>query len=103
MLLRVDSARARHLDDIAAPLAFRAVELDVAAAPARAFPRSERQVLHFADADVAEHRNPFRLHEDVVGRLRPAEFSETRPLSRGRLVPMRLAGNVMHALFPPRP
>ena len=102
MLLGIERAGARHLDDVAAPFAFGAVELDVGAAAAGALPRRERQVLHLADADVAEHRDAFRLHEVVVGRLRPAELAEAGALAAGRLVPVRLAGNVMHGPSPRR-
>src|ERR1700694_5237620 len=100
MLFGVERARARHLDHIAAPFSFRAVELDVAAAPARALPRCERKILHFADADIAEHRNAFRLHEGVIRRLRSTELAETSALSAGRLMPVSLARNVMHAPSP---
>ena len=100
VLLGIERARARHLDDVAAPLAFGAVQLDVAAAPAGAFPWGQRKILHLADADVAEHRDAFRLHEDVVGRLRPAELAEAGALAAGRLMPVRLARDVMHGRSP---
>src|SRR5580704_9015923 len=95
MLLGVERAGARHLDDVAAPFAFGAVELDVGAAAAEALPRRQRQVLHLAHPDVAEHRNAFRLHEQVVGRLRASELAEAGALAGGGLVPMA-AGDIMH-------
>src|SRR5262249_42628080 len=100
VLLGVQRARAGHFDDVATPFAFGAMKLDVGAASAGALPRSERQVLNLADADVAEDRNALRLHEVVVGRLRAAELAEARAFAAGRLVPMGGAWNVMHVLSP---
>src|SRR5206468_11631950 len=96
VLFGIERAGARHLDDVVAPFAFGAVELDVAAAAAGALPWRQRQVLHLADADVAEHRDAFRLHEVVVGRLRPAELAEAGALAAGRLMPMGRAWDIMH-------
>src|SRR6185436_20448013 len=88
VLFGIERARARHLDDVAAPFAFGAVQLDVGAAAAGALPRRQRQVLHLADADVAEHRNAFRLHEDLVCRLLLAKKKEASALAAVRLVTM---------------
>src|SRR5204863_55264 len=57
VLLGVERARGRDLHDIAAPLGLGAVKLDIVAAAAGALPGRERQVLHFAYADAAEHRD----------------------------------------------
>ena len=103
MLLRVERAAPRHLDEIAAPFGFRAVKLDIGALAAQALPRHEGQVLHLADADIAETGNALGLHELVIGGLHPAPFAVAGPLSAGRLVPMNLARYIMHCclfLFP---
>src|SRR5436190_6318741 len=100
VLLGVQRAGARHLDDVVAPFAFGAVELDVAAAAAGALPWRQRQVLHLADADVAKYRDAFRLHEVVVGRLRPAELAKAGALAAGGLMPVSRAWNVMHEPSP---
>src|SRR5262249_17095924 len=96
MLLRIERAGARHLDHVAAPLALGAVQLDVGPLAAQPFPGSKWKILDLADADVAIDRDAFRLHEQVVGRLRPPELAETRPIDSRRLVPMRPAGQFMH-------
>src|SRR5215472_13403368 len=98
VLLGVERAGARHLDDVTAPFPLGAVELDVGAAPAKAFPRGERQILHLAHADVAEDRNALRFHEQVVRRLRPTELAEARAPAGGRLVPVA-AWDIMHGGF----
>src|SRR5437773_10949519 len=67
VLLGIERARGRNLHDIAAPLGFGAVELDIVAAPAGALPGRERQVLHPADPDAAEHGDTLGFHEGVVG------------------------------------
>ena len=71
---------ARHFDDVAAPFALGAVQLNIAAAPAQARPWLQRQVLHFAHADVAVNRNAFGFHEQIIWRLRSAEFAEAGAL-----------------------
>src|SRR5262249_45801676 len=96
MLFGIESAGPRHLADVAAPFAFGAVQLDVCALAARPRPRGERQVLRLAHADIAEDGDAFRLHEQVVGRLRPTELAEAGTVDAGRLVPMRPAGQFMH-------
>src|SRR6267378_1788143 len=45
-------------------------------APAGALPGRERQVLHFADPDAAEHGNALGLHEGVVGSRLLPELAE---------------------------
>src|SRR5665213_1787420 len=95
MLLGIEGAARRHLDDIAAPFALGAEELDVAAAPAKTAPFGERQVLHLADADVAIDRDALALHELVVGRGGTAEFAVAGFPAAGRLVPMNLAGGIV--------
>jgi hypothetical protein len=92
----IECAGARHLDDVAAPFALGAVQLDIAALAAQTLPRCERQVLHLAHPDIAVDRNAFRFHEQVIGRLRAAEFSETGAVAAGRLMPMRPAGQFVH-------
>src|SRR5215475_5552701 len=91
-------AGTRHFDHVAAPLSFGAVQLDIGAAPAHAAPGGQRQVLHAAHADVAKHRNALLLHEQVVGRLGPAELAEAGALPGVRLVPVHAARYVMHGL-----
>ena len=98
MLFRIERAGARHLDHVAAPFSFGAVELNVGAAPAEPAPRGERQVLHAPHPDVAKDRNPFGFHEQVVRRLRPAEFAEAGAASARGFMPVRLAGNVVHRI-----
>ena len=88
VLFRIERAGARHLDDVAAPFALGAVELDVGALAAQALPGLHRQVEHGLDADVAEDRDAVRLHEQVVGRLRTAEFADAGAVDAGRFVPV---------------
>src|SRR5260370_688900 len=82
VLLGLECARARHLDHVAPPFALGAVKLNISAAAAEPSPRRQRQVLHLADPDIAKHRNALGLHEEVVGRLRPAELAEAGALAR---------------------
>ena len=96
VLFRIERARSRHLDDVAAPFALGAVELDIATFAAQPLPRRKRQILHLAHADIAVDRNAFRFHEQVIGRLRPAELAEARPIVAGGLVPMGSAGEFVH-------
>src|SRR6476660_683274 len=96
MLLRIECTGARHLDDVAAPFALGAVQLDEAAFTAQPLPGRERQVLYLAYADVAVDRNAFRFHEQVIGRLRPAELSEAGAVAAGGFMPMRPAGQFVH-------
>ena len=100
VLFDVERARRRHLDDVAAPLALGAVELDEVAAPAHAFPGDERQVLHLADADAAKHRNAFLFHERVVGCRLLAELAEAGFLVACRFVPVTAVLVVRHFLTP---
>ena len=95
VLLGIEGAARRHLDHVAAPLALGAIELDVAAAPARALPRHQREVLDLADPDVAEHRNAFRFHEGVVRGRELLELAESGPIVAGRFVPVGLVRNFM--------
>src|ERR1700736_5219706 len=96
MLLDIERAGARHFDDVTAPFALGAVKLNVAAAPAQARPWLQRQVLHFAYTDVAVNRNALGFHEQIVRSLRPAEFAKAGALEARRLMPMNLAGDLMH-------
>src|SRR5262249_44685689 len=89
-------AGSRHLDDVAAPFAFGTVELDIAAFAAQPLPWRERQILHLAHADIAVDRDAFRFHEQVVGRLRPAELAEAGSVVAGRLMPMRPVRKFVH-------
>ena len=88
MFLGVERAARRHLDHIAPPFGLGAVELDEMAAPAGALPRDERQILHLADADVAEHRNALGFHPGVIGGRLFLELAETGLPRARRLVPM---------------
>ena len=97
MSFGIERAGTRHLDHVAAPFSLGAVELDVCSSAAQPFPRCQRKVLHLAHADAAVDRNPFRFHEQVIGCLRPAELAEAGPVLTGRFVPMRPAGQFVHA------
>jgi hypothetical protein len=100
VLFGIERAGARDLDDVAAPFAFGAVQLDVGALAAQAFPRFHRQIEHRLQADIAEDRDAFRFHEQVVRRLGTPKFAEAGAVDAGRLVPMGLAGDFVHgALF----
>src|SRR5690606_24628565 len=96
----VERAGGRHLDHIAAPLAFGAMQLDVMTAPALALPRMQGQVLHLADAQVTIYRYAFFFHEGVVGSGLLLELPEPRLFMARRLVPMRPVLVVRH-LVPP--
>src|SRR5262249_35101413 len=91
----VERSGAGHLDQVEAPFAFGAMQLDVSPAAAHPLPCRKRQILHATHADVAKDRNAFALHEKVVRCLRPAEFSKARAPPRGRFVPMH-SRYVMH-------
>src|SRR5438552_12550679 len=96
VLFRFERVGARHLDDVGAPFALGAVELDIRAFPAQPLPWRKRQILHLAHADIAIDGNALRFHEQVVGRLGPAERAETGSVVAGRLMPVRPAGQFMH-------
>src|SRR5262249_29229854 len=96
VLFRIERAGPRHLDDVAAPFALGAVELDIAPFAAQPLPRRKRQILHLAHADIGVDRDAFRFHEQVVRRLRPAELAEPGSVVAGRLMPMRPAGQFVH-------
>src|SRR5262249_24069214 len=93
---RIERAGAGHLDDVAAPFALGAVQLDIRAFPAQSLPWRKRLVLHLAHADIALDGNALRFHEQVIGRLGPAERAETGSVVACRLMPVRPAGQVMH-------
>ena len=78
MPLDIERAGARHFDDIDAPQALGAEELDVGAAAAEPLPRLQRQILHAAHADAAIDRHAFGLHEPVIGQRLALEFAEAR-------------------------
>ena len=84
------------LGEVAAPLGLCAVKLDVGPASAEPLPRHQRQVLHLADADIAEAGDVFRLHEQVIGRLDLAPFAVSGAFPAHRLVPMDLTRYVVH-------
>jgi len=98
VLLGIERAGGRDLHDIAAPLGLGAVKLDIVAAPAGALPGRERQVLHFAYADAAEHRDALGRHEGVVGGGLLLELAESGLARAGRLVPVGLVFFVRHDL-----
>ena len=56
MALDVQRAGGRHLDDVAPPESFRAVELDVAAPPSQPRPGGERQVLQDAATEAGRYQ-----------------------------------------------
>src|SRR5262245_6155714 len=96
VLFRLESASPGYLDDVAAPFALGAMELDIRAFAAESLPRRKRQILHLAHADVAVDRNAFRFHEQVIGSLGTAELAEAGAFVAGRLMPMRPAGQFVH-------
>ena len=96
VLLGKKRAGAWHLDDVGAPFAFGTVELDIAAASAEPRPRRQRQVLHLAHADIPIDRDVVGFHEKVVRRLRSAELAKAGAFESGRLVPVNLAGDLVH-------
>src|SRR5204862_4687612 len=98
VLLGVERARGRALHDIAAPLGLGAVKLDIVAAAAGALPGRERQVLHFAYADAAAHRDALGRHEGVVGGGLFLELAESGLARARRLVPAGLVFFVWHDL-----
>ena len=79
--LDIERAAAGHFDDIEAPQAFGAEELDERAAAAEPLPRYQRQVLHLAHADAAVERHAFGLHETVIGHRLALELSEAGVLA----------------------
>ena len=103
MPLDIERAGGRHLDHVAAPQAFGAVELDVAAASAEPLPRHERQILDAPHADAAIDRHAFRLHEAVIGHGRAFELAEAGVLAGLGFVPMDLVWRVVHGKFLARP
>src|SRR5215470_14258010 len=99
MALNVERAGRRDLDDVEAPQALGAEELDKGAAPAEPRPIRERQVLHPAHPDAAVDRNAFGLHEAVVRHRRALELAVAGVLAGLRLVPVHLVGGVVHGSF----
>src|SRR6478672_11526816 len=85
--LGIERAGARNLDDIEAPFAFGAVELDEGAVATHPVPALERHILHALDADAAENWNPLRLHPVVIGRVGPFPGTVAGVFSPFRLVP----------------
>src|SRR5262245_56095060 len=61
MPLRIECASTRHLDDIAAPFALGAMELDIGPLAAEPLPWCQRQVLHLSHTDVPVDGNAFRF------------------------------------------
>src|SRR5262249_24487798 len=95
MALDVERAGTRNFDHIHAPQTFGAVELDVAAASAKTFPRHHRQILHSPHADAAIDPNAFRLHEAVIGHRLAQELAESCILAGLRFMPMGSIGRVV--------
>src|SRR5215472_634729 len=93
---RVKCAGPWYLDDVAAPFAFGAVQLDVAAFAAQPLPWRKWQILHLAHADVAVDRNALRFHEQVVGRLGSAALAASGRFVAARLMRMRPARPSIH-------
>src|SRR5437868_3297181 len=96
MPFRFECACARHLNDVAAPFSFVAVELDEGTAPAHAVPCFQRQVLHTANADAAIDRHVLALHKVVIGRIRTFPGAVTRILQPLWFMPMFARWHVMH-------
>jgi hypothetical protein len=68
------SGFAGHFDHIAAPFAFRAIEVDVRPTSTARFTASA-EILHLADVEPAEDWNPFDPHEGVI-RCRALEIAK---------------------------
>src|SRR5260370_40190028 len=97
--LGIERAGARHLDDVAAPFALGAVELNEGAVAAHAVPALERHVLDAAHPDAAENRNALRLHVVVVGRVGPLPGAIAGVLGALRFVPL-IPSDVVHRASP---
>src|SRR5580704_8276820 len=101
MLFGIERAGTRHFDHVAAPFSFGAVQLDVAAASAHAFPWGQRKILNLAHPDVAKDGNALGFHEQIVGRFGASKFSEAGPAAAGGFMPVYLACDLVHdAPFP---
>ena len=97
--LDVERAGAGHLDDVHAPEALGAEQLDERTAAAEPLPRHQRQILHPAHADAAIAGHAFGLHEAVVRQRLALEFAKAGVLPCLRLVPVDLIGRVVHGDF----
>src|SRR5262249_62127104 len=80
--LDVERPGARHLDHVAAPQPFGAVELNVAAAAANPFPGCQWQGLDPPHANAAANPDALRLPETVVRPPRALGFCQPRVLPR---------------------
>ena len=88
MLLDVESAAGRHFNDIHAPQAFRAEQLDICALAAQTRPGLHRQIENRLAANVAENGNAFGFHEGVIRHRGAAKLAQTRLLARLWFVPV---------------
>src|SRR5260370_41990102 len=100
MAFGIERARARHLDHVAAPFAFRAEQLDERASAAHPLPWRKRHVLHAPHADAAKDWNALALHEIVIGRVRPLPSAVSGVLITLRFVPMLRGRHVVHVSSP---
>src|SRR5262249_57052390 len=99
MTLGIERAGARHLDHVAAPTAFGAVELNEGSVATHAVPTLERQVLDPPHSDAAINGNPLRLHVVVIRRVGPLPSAVSRVLQSFRLVPLASVGCVVPVSF----
>src|SRR4030081_627372 len=98
MALDIERASARDLDDIATPQSFRAVELDIASAPAQPMPRLHGQVLHPPHSYAAIDRNTLRLHEAVVEHWLASKLAKPPVLAGLGFMPVRLIRIIVHGV-----
>jgi hypothetical protein len=97
VLFDLQRAGAGNLDDIGAPLAFRAMQLDIGTPAAHARPVDERQILDPGDADAAEYRQSVGLHELVIIGFRLREFSKSGMLFGSWFVPVNRPVQLVHS------
>src|SRR5262249_61651641 len=86
MPLDVEGTGARHLNHVAAPQPFGAVELNVAAAAADPLPGRERQLLHPAHPHAAIDLDPLRVPETIVRHRRALETPQSGVFTRLRFM-----------------
>ena len=98
VLLRFQRTLAWHLHHKATPLGLRAQQLNEVAAPAGALPRHQWQVMHAADADITEHRQPLALHKRVIRRGLLFKLAEASFFMTRRFVPVGQVFVVRHGV-----
>ena len=89
-----------HLDHIATPFGFCAIQLNKVAFATCALPRHQGQVLNLVDAHITEHRQAFGFHVSVVRRGLFFEDAVTGFLVASWFVPVAGVFIVRHAMSP---